>query len=169
MGLDGDMPAFRVPSLTEKLISRMFGLLVGWGMGPPYIYLLEVRGRKTGHMYSAPVNLLEFQGKPYLVSPRGRTQWVRNAEAAGKVSLKKGKTRLTFHVRVVPSGQRGEILRLYLENYASAVQKFFPVPDGSDLEDFEDLARHYPVFELLMEHAETSEEEPALVGSGPAR
>jgi deazaflavin-dependent oxidoreductase (nitroreductase family) len=149
MSLDGAVPKFRAPSVPEKFANRVFGFLVGLGMGPQYIYLLQVRGRKTGRIYSSPVNLLEFEGKPYLVAPRGQTQWVRNAEATGEITLKKGKSRRSYRLRAIPDSGKAEILKLYLERYASAVQRFFPVPDGSDLEDFEQLAARYPVFELL--------------------
>jgi deazaflavin-dependent oxidoreductase (nitroreductase family) len=135
--------------VPEKFANRVFGFLVGLGLGPQYIYLLQVRGRKTGRIYSSPVNLLEFEGRPYLVAPRGQTQWVRNAEATGEITLKKGKSRRSYRLRAIPDNGKAEILKLYLERYASAVQRFFPVPDGSDLEDFEQLAARYPVFELL--------------------
>lgn len=75
----------------EKIFNRVFGFLVGMGLGFSYNYLLQVRGRKSGKLYSTPINLLERDGKRFLVAPRGRTQWVRNAEAAGEVTLKKGK------------------------------------------------------------------------------
>jgi deazaflavin-dependent oxidoreductase (nitroreductase family) len=151
MSLDAELqPAFRAPGVFERLTNRTFGFLVGLGVGPQYIYLLQVRGRKTGRLYCSPVNLLEFEGKPYLVAPRrGRTQWVLNAEATGSITLKKGKSSWSFGVRPIPNNAKGEILKLYLERYASAVQRFFPIPDGSDLECFEELAYRYPVFELI--------------------
>src|SRR5207253_6928782 len=84
---------FHAPSSLERVFNRIYGLLVGLGLGFSYNYLLEVRGRKSGRTYSTPIDLLELNGKRYLVAPRGRTQWVRNAEAAGEVTLKKGRTR----------------------------------------------------------------------------
>ena len=78
-------PTFLAPTAGERLFNRLFGFLVGIGLAPKDFYLLEVRGRKSGKLYRTPVDLLEFQGKPYLIAPRGRTQWVRNAEAAGEV------------------------------------------------------------------------------------
>jgi hypothetical protein len=46
---------------------------VGLGLGFSYNYLLQVRGRKTGRVYSTPIDLLELDGRKYLVAPRGRT------------------------------------------------------------------------------------------------
>ena len=97
-----NLPVFREPTTVEKIFNRTFGYLVGLGLGPSHIYLLEVRGRKSGKLFSTPVDLLELQGTRYLVAPRGRTQWVRNAEAAGEITLKKGSTRLKFRLRRNP-------------------------------------------------------------------
>jgi deazaflavin-dependent oxidoreductase (nitroreductase family) len=69
-------------------------------------YLLQVRGRKSGKLYSTPINLLEWDGKRFPVAPRGRTQWVRNAEAAGEVTLKKGSTRVKFRLRALAETAR---------------------------------------------------------------
>src|SRR5438445_2776096 len=66
--------SFRKPSSLEALFNRALGALVGLGIGPGYMQLLLVRGRKTGRLYSTPVNLLQVGVKSYLVAPRGRTQ-----------------------------------------------------------------------------------------------
>src|ERR1700737_471521 len=87
------LAAFRKPSAVEAFFNRALGFLVGLGIGPGYMQLLQVPGGKTGRVYSTPVNLLHVGGKLYLVAPRGRTQWVRNAEAAGEIVLKRGSTR----------------------------------------------------------------------------
>jgi hypothetical protein len=91
-----DPPVFREPTTVEKIFNRAFGFLVGLGLGFAHNYLLEVRGRKSGKLFSTPVDLLELQGKRFLVAPRGRTQWVRNAEAAGEITLRRRSTRLRF-------------------------------------------------------------------------
>jgi deazaflavin-dependent oxidoreductase (nitroreductase family) len=142
------MPAFRKPSALEALFNRAFGFLVGLGIGPDYMRLLQVRGRKTGHIYSTPVNLLEFAGKAILVAPRGRTQWVRNAETAGEITLKRGSARNKYRLRAIPDSDKPEILKLYIDKYRSAVQRYFPVPAGSPAERFRGIAGNYPVFEL---------------------
>src|SRR5256886_3883219 len=84
---------FHAPSSLERVFNRIYGLLVGLGLGFSYNYLLEVRRRKSGRTYSTPLDLLELNGKRYLVAPRGRTQWVRNAAAADEAILQKGRTR----------------------------------------------------------------------------
>ena len=144
-----NLPVFREPTTVEKIFNRTFGYLVGLGLGPSHIYLLEVRGRKSGKLFSTPVDLLELQGTRYLVAPRGRTQWVRNAEAAGEITLKKGSTRLKFRLRPIPDADKPPILKAYLDNFKREVQRYFPVPAGSPAEAFAEVASSYPAFELL--------------------
>lgn len=142
-------PAFRQPTAAEKLFNRAFGFLVGLGIGPSYIYVLEVRGRKTGKLYSTPVDLLELDGKRYLVAPRGRTQWVRNAEASGEVTLKRGRKRETTRLRALNGVEKLPVLKAYLDSFKTAVQRYFTVPAGSPPEAFAEVAANYPAFELL--------------------
>jgi deazaflavin-dependent oxidoreductase (nitroreductase family) len=147
--MNSTLPGFREPSFTEKLFNRAFGFLVGLGLGPSYIYLLEVRGRKSGKLYSTPVDLLELRGKRYLVAPRGQTQWVRNAEAAGEITLKKGSKRERFRLRIIAGSEKSEVLKAYLDSYKAAVQRYFTIPAGSPPEAFAAIAENHPAFELL--------------------
>jgi deazaflavin-dependent oxidoreductase (nitroreductase family) len=111
--------------------------------------LLEVRGRKSGKLYTTPVDLLELHGKLYLVAPRGRTHWVRNAEAAGEIVLKRNRTRQTFRLRAIPDSEKPPILKPYLDTFKAEVQRYFSVRAGSPPEAFAPVAQNYPAFELL--------------------
>jgi deazaflavin-dependent oxidoreductase (nitroreductase family) len=147
--MNSPSPAFRAPSATERVFNRVFGFLVGLGLGFSYNYLLQVRGRKSGKIYSTPIDLLEFGGKRFLVAPRGHTQWVRNAEAAGEVTLKKGSKRLKFGLRALSDQEKPEILKAYLDQFRKEVQSYFPVAAGSPVEAFRELVQSYPAFELI--------------------
>jgi deazaflavin-dependent oxidoreductase (nitroreductase family) len=147
--MNSSLAVFREPSPVEKTFNRVFGFLVGIGLPFPNKYLLLVRGRKSGNVYATPVNLLEWEGRRFLVAPRGRTQWVRNAEAAGEVTLKKGSMRLRFLLRPVVEAEKPQILKFYLDNFRSEVQRYFPVAAGSPAERFVEVAGSYPVFELV--------------------
>ena len=147
---DRAQPApFRKPSPLEALFNRALGVLVGLGIGPACMQLLQVRGRKTGRVYSTPVNLLQLSGKPYLVAPRGSTQWVRNAEATGEILLKRGRQERNYRLRPVADAEKPQILKLYLDTCKSQVQQYFSVPAGSPAAAFHEIALNYPVFELL--------------------
>jgi deazaflavin-dependent oxidoreductase (nitroreductase family) len=147
--MNSSLPVFRAPSATERFFNRAFGFLVGMGLGFSYNYLLQVRGRKSGKIYSTPIDLLELGGKKFLVAPRGRTQWVRNAEAAGEVTLKKGSTRQKFGLRALSDAEKPEILKAYLDTFRREVQRYFPVPAGSPPQAFAEVLGSYPAFELI--------------------
>jgi deazaflavin-dependent oxidoreductase (nitroreductase family) len=143
------VPSFRAPSAVERVFNRVFGFVVGLGWGFSYNYLLQVRGRKSGKLYSTPIDLLERDGKRFLVAPRGRTQWVRNAEAAGEIMLKRGKLRQRFRLRALSNEEKPEILKAYLDQFKQEVQTYFPVVAGSPAEAFRDLLDSYPAFVLI--------------------
>ncbi len=143
------LPTFREPTPVEKIFNRVFGFLVGLGLGFSHNYLLQVRGRKSGKLYSTPIDLLEKNGRRYLVAPRGRTQWVRNAEAAGEITLKKGSRSNKFRLQPIPDAEKPEILKAYLDTFKREVQTYFPIPAGSPPQAFAELTSSYPTFELL--------------------
>jgi hypothetical protein len=65
---------------------------------------------KFGYSLLAPS--LQFVAcKRFLVAPRGRTQWVRNAEAAGEVTLKKGNTCQKYRPGLLTPAEKPEILK----------------------------------------------------------
>jgi deazaflavin-dependent oxidoreductase (nitroreductase family) len=148
---------YRRASTVERLFNQVFGWFVGLGLSPSYNYLLEVRGRKSGRVYSVPVNLHEFGGREFLVAPRGRTQWVRNAEASGEVTLKKRGTRRRFHLRALAEAEKPEVLKSYLGRYRGTVQRFFPLRWDAPLDAFSEIAAGYPVFELTRSGASDEE------------
>lgn len=143
--------SFDRPTAVERLFNAAVGALVRWGIGPSPMRVLEVRGRKTGRTFSLPVDLLDREGRLFLVAPRGRTQWVRNAEAQGEVVLRRGRRRDRYRLRPLPDAERPAVLKAYLDRFHREVQRFFPVPAGSPVEAFHPLAGRYPAFELTRE------------------
>lgn len=83
------------------------------------------------------------------MAPRGQTQWVRNAEAAGEVTLKKGSMSQKFRLRPLTDQEKPGILKAYLVKFKREVQRYFSVPAGSPSEAFQPLVQKYPAFELL--------------------
>jgi deazaflavin-dependent oxidoreductase (nitroreductase family) len=154
------IPSFRQPGILERVLNRLFGVLVGFGFGLSHNYLLQVQGRKTGRLYSTPVNLLVVDGRSYLVAPRGNTQWVRNAKSSGEIWLRKGKRRERFRVREVPDAEKPRLLKLYLEQFRTTVQRYFSVPAGADVEMFSAITALYPVFALESLHESQSLQQP---------
>ena len=141
--------AFLKPTSFERVFNRVFGFLVGRGIGLKHNYLLQVRGRKSGKLYSTPVDILDDGDRLFLVCPRGRAQWVLNAEASGRVTLKHGASIREFALRVVPDSEKAPILKNYLDRFKLTVQRYFPIPAGSPPEAFSPYLAQYPAFELI--------------------
>ena len=53
---------------------------------------------------------------------------MRNAQAVGEVSLKKGLRSEKFGLRAIPDEEKPEILKAYLDQFKTTVQRYFPVP-----------------------------------------
>ena len=141
-------PRYLRPAAVDRIFGHTLAFLVWIGLIRAHFYVLEVRGRKTGKTISLPVDPLDLDGKRYLVCARGNSNWVRNARAAGEVVLVRALRRHRYAVRELPPGERPPVLKAYLDRFAGEVQRFFPVPTGSPIEAFGDLAPRYPVFEL---------------------
>lgn len=141
-------PAFEKPTGFERLFNRVFGALVGLGLGLPHNYRLEVRGRKSGRLYATPVDVLTRGDTQFLVAPRGETEWVRNARASGQVALRRGRRRETFTLRALADAEKPPVLKAYLDRFKLTVGRYFPLPAGSPESAFVPLAGRYPVFEL---------------------
>lgn len=109
---------------------------------------LEVRGRTSGRLISFPIAIAEHGGERYVVAMLGeRTNWVRNARAAGGSAVLRQGRRRAVHLEEVPVEQRAPVLRRYLE-IAPGARPHFPVTRGAALEDFERIAARYPVFRI---------------------
>ena len=140
---------FRKPNFFEQILNKGFGVLVGLGIGLRHNYLLQVpRPQDRPRVFNSDRSA-GAQGGRFLVAGRGRTQWVRNAEAAGEIVLKRGTTRQKYRIRVVPNEEKPEILKAYLDRFKLTVQQYFPVRAGSGPRAFAEIVERYPVFELL--------------------
>jgi len=141
-------PHFIPPSFAARSVNRFFGWLTGLGLGPSHSYLLEVTGRRSGKIRSTPVNVLKHEGKLFLVGTRGHTQWARNVLVHRQVTLKRGRVRLEFILRLVEDAEKPEILQAYLTRFYWMVWRFFPISGDSPVSAFAPIADRYPVFEL---------------------
>ena len=137
------------PSGLVGAFNRFWGVLNRIGIGLDYSYELEVPGRRSGTLRRTPVNLMPYSGHRYLVAPRGRTEWVRNAEAHGSVLLRRGSKRLRLRLETVPPDEAPLILKTYLQTYRSQVQQFFPIQGDANIEEFARIAARYPVFKTV--------------------
>jgi deazaflavin-dependent oxidoreductase (nitroreductase family) len=116
-------------------------------LAPPHTYLLSVRGRRTGRVYSTPVWLIERPGDRWLVAPYGEVSWVKNARAQGEVTLGRRRWAQTVAVEELAPAESVPILREYLQK-APVVRPFFDVKPDALFAVFVEEAPRHPVFRI---------------------
>jgi deazaflavin-dependent oxidoreductase (nitroreductase family) len=135
-----------------RFVNRIMSQMIRWNIAPANSYLLSVRGRKTGNLYSTPVTIVQHNGQRWLVAPYGEVNWVRNARAAGQVTLSRGGKSESLALQELPPQERAPILKQYLP-LEPIVQPYFNAKPGSPLEDFAAEAGRHPVFRLGLRHS----------------
>src|SRR5437764_8210549 len=140
-----------VRSRVRRIANGFVALLVRLRLGPKETYLMTVRGRKTGKPYTTPVTLVEEGTQRWLVAPYGPVSWVRNARAAGRVTLRRrGRTEAAV-VTEVDARAAAPVLQKYLAAIR-IVRPYFDVTPDSPIEDFVAEAPRHPVFALSSPH-----------------
>jgi deazaflavin-dependent oxidoreductase (nitroreductase family) len=144
-------PHYRAPGwLTRNVFNRAVAFLTRHGVSILGSRVLAVKGRTSGIWRSTPVNLLDHQGRRYLVSARGEGQWVRNLRVAGVGELRVGRRTEAFRGRELSDEEKVPVLRAYLKRWKFEVGAFFDGvgPDSNDTEILAIAAKH-PAFEVL--------------------
>lgn len=138
------------PTTGDRLANAVLGSLLRVGLGPSFMRLLTVTGRKTGQPRTTPVVPVQTDEGRWLVAPYGEVGWVRNARVAGRVTLRRGRTSESLAVKEVPPAEAVPVLRAYLgmKLVRQRVQPYFDVTPESSDEAFAAEATHHPVFEL---------------------
>jgi|SRR5579862_5120327 len=146
----GTRPRYRRPDwFTRKLFNPVVAGFTRLGISVAGSRVLEVPGRKSGTPRRTPVNLLAFDGKRYLVAPRGETQWVRNLRVAGSGNLLLGRRREPFRASEIPDVDKEPILREYLQRWKWEVGVFFDgVGPDSSADELARIAPDHPVFRI---------------------
>ena len=136
--------------LSGRFFNGLVQTLTRYGISIKGSRVLYVRGRKTGEWRTTPVNLLDHDGRRYLVSARGEGQWVRNLRAAGTGELRVGRRTEAFRGRELSDEQKVPVLRAYLERWKLEVGVFFDgVGPGSSDAEILAIAGKHPAFEVL--------------------
>jgi deazaflavin-dependent oxidoreductase (nitroreductase family) len=128
--------------------NTMSAAMIRLGIGPAGMHLLTVRGRKTGVPRTTPVNLIEYQGRRWLVAPYGEVAWVRNVRAAGEVELRRGGSTERCRAREATAEEAAPVLRSYLRQLKLVVSSYFDVTPSSSDAAFSAEAPCHPVFLL---------------------
>ena len=148
MATTSPVPSFvRLGNILTTTLLRA-GLKMGAPGGFP-MYLLTVRGRKSGQPRTTPIVILEREGKRYLASPYGIVDWVRNVRAAGEAILTRARRDEQVRVRELAPKEAALVLKGSIEQgMPSFLGKYFEVTAQSSPEEFELAAARHPVFSL---------------------
>lgn len=132
---------------TRNVFNRSVAVATRLGISVWGSRVLRVRGRASGQWRETPVNLLAFDGRRYLVAPRGVTQWVKNLRVAGEGQLVLGRRVEPFVATELADTEKVEILRAYLRRWKAEVGVFFEgVSANSPESELRRIAPNHPVF-----------------------
>lgn len=146
MAKTSQVPQFvRVANVLTTTLTRVGFKLVGFGKYP--MYLLTVRGRKSGQPRTVPIVIIQQNGKRYLTSPYGIVDWVRNLRAAEEAILTRGRRSETIIARELPPKEAALVLREDIIG-GNPFARNYHVTAESSLEDFERTTITHPVFVL---------------------
>ncbi|MGH2580286.1 MAG: nitroreductase family deazaflavin-dependent oxidoreductase [Actinomycetota bacterium] len=132
--------------LVTRLANLPFKIMTRLGLGLDDRHLLSVR--ESGKVHSVPVDVMRTGDRRWLVAPYGVVGWVRNARAAGEVSLARGGRRETVRIEELGPEESVAVLRKYLEEVPVTRPYFDVTPDSSN-EAFAVEARKHPVFRII--------------------
>ena len=137
------------PHRAARATNAVFRWLAEAGVSVAGTVAIRVRGRKTGKRRGVVVNLLTVDGRDYLVSPHGETQWVRNARAAGVIEMGPRWHSTDVPIAEVADDDKPDLLKRYLDRWFWEVKGHVGglTPDSSDAE-LSATAPSIPVFEL---------------------
>ena len=138
------------PNLAARAGNELIRWLAEAGMSIAGTRALRVRGRKTGKLRGVVINLLTVDGRDYVVSPRGNTQWARNARAAGAVEMGPRWRSREVRIAEVDDDAKPQLLKRYLDRWYWEVKGHVGdlTPESTD-DEMRAAAPSIPVFELL--------------------
>ena len=138
------------PNLAARAGNEVIRWLAEAGISIAGTRALRVRGRKTGKLRGVVINLLSVDGRDYVVSPRGNTQWARNARAAGSVETGPRWRSREVRIAEVADDAKPQLLRRYLDRWYWEVKGHVGglTPESTD-DEMRAAASSIPVFELL--------------------
>ncbi|MBJ7341783.1 nitroreductase/quinone reductase family protein [Mycolicibacterium sp.] len=137
------------PNRLARAGNAIFRWLAEAGISVAGTRALRVRGRKTGKLRGVVINLMTVDGRDFVVSPRGNTQWARNARAAGEVEMGPRWRHRAVQISEVADDAKPALLKLYLERWYWEVKGHVGglTPDSTDAQ-FRAAAPSIPVFQL---------------------
>jgi deazaflavin-dependent oxidoreductase (nitroreductase family) len=134
---------------TRRVFNPVVRQLARWGVSVYGTRELSVVGRSSGQVRTVVVNVLDLDGRRYLVAPRGNSQWVRNVRAAGRAELRVGRHREAVAPIELADDAKAPVIRAYLRRWKFELGAFFEgIDENATDEQIRAIAPGFPVFEL---------------------
>jgi hypothetical protein len=142
---------YDAPGKLAQTGSHLIRRLAEAGISIAGTTALRVRGRNSGVLRTVVVNLLAVAGQEFGVAPRGNTQRVRNARAAGVVQTGPAWHRRPARLVEVADEAKPALLKRYLDRWYWEIKGHAGglTPQSSDAE-LRAAAPSIPVFELIV-------------------
>lgn len=137
------------PGAAARMGTAVIRTLAEAGISVAGTRAIAVRGRTSGTLRRAVVNILTVDDVSYLVAPRGNTEWVRNVRAAGEIQVGPRWRARRVSATEVLDDDKPELLRRYLQRWYWQVKDHVAglTPQSSD-QDLRLAAPAIPVFSL---------------------
>lgn len=115
---------------------------------PRRTVLLETVGARSGMVRRTPVNVLEFEGRRWIVAPYGEVGWVHNIRASPLATLRRGLR--GEPVLFVPAEDEvaAPVLKAYVSVFAVTRPFFDAAPDAAPAAFAAEAVRH-PTFHVV--------------------
>jgi deazaflavin-dependent oxidoreductase (nitroreductase family) len=130
-----------------KVVNPINRFMLRRGIGPAPQHLLSIVGRKSGKARVTPVALIAVDSERYVVAGFDGSDWVKNARAAGRGALVRGRYVEQVTLIEVPVGERRGILQAFARHVRGGTT-FLTVPTGASPEAFAAAAVRHPVFQV---------------------
>jgi len=150
--------SYRRPSrLRVHFIDPVARFMIRRGLAPGRdsedgsgLRVIEVRGWKTGRWYQRPVAVSAVEGRRYIVSLWGESQWARNLRAGETAKLRQGSRSEPIKGHELVDGEEKAATLLAIgRKYPYFARGYFKVdPKQMTLELARELAARYPVFRI---------------------
>lgn len=141
---------YDAPNAAARAGNELIRWLAEAGISIAGTRAIRVRGRKSGKRRGVVINVLSVDGRDYVVSPRGNTQWARNARSAGIVEMGPRWRSRDVRIAEVVDDSKPQLLKRYLDRWYWEVKGHVGglTPQSTDAE-MRSAAPSIPVFELL--------------------
>lgn len=128
-----------------KTLMRAGVKLTGPGKCP--MYLMTVRGRKSGQPRTTPIAVVEQNGERYLLTPYGAVDWVRNLRAAREATFTRGRRPEQIRAMELPEDEASLVMKRFIET-GNPIIRLFGITKDIAPDDIERLVASHPVFLL---------------------